>query len=134
MRLLTIGTFDCPHMGHAIFLNQCQKLASKVTVGLRSDELVEVYRGHPPVFSWPERAGLIAELGYEIATSDEPGVDLIRRLRPDILAVGSDWAEKDVYARYKIDRLELTTLGVLLVYIPRTEGISTSELKRRLGA
>lgn len=131
MKVLTFGTFDCPHMGHAVFLRQCSRLGA-VAVALRSDDMIRTLRGHDPVFTYAERSDLVKALGYDVIQSGEPGAMLIRITKPDILAVGSDWATKDVWARYGITPAELDDLGTTLVYLPYTPHISTTELKRRL--
>jgi glycerol-3-phosphate cytidylyltransferase-like family protein len=53
-------------------------------------------------------------------------------LRPDIIAVGSDWARKDYYKQMGFDQDWLDERNIKLLYIPYTQGISTTELKRRL--
>lgn len=130
--LLTVGTFDCPHAGHAAFLRRCERFADQVIVAIRSDEMVVRNRGHKPVFTFAERAALIAALGYPVVESTEPGVELIRELEPDVLAIGSDWAGRDLYGRYHVDQHLLDSLGVTVAYVPYTPGISTTELKARL--
>lgn len=132
MKLLTIGTYDTPHIGHAVFLKQCSQLADEVIVGVRSDLMVEHLRGHPPIFSFPERSRLIRELGYEVRMSDESGQAIIQSIKPDFLAVGSDWINRDLMSRYGITPTWLAEHGITLAFIPYTTGISTTELKRRL--
>jgi cytidyltransferase-like protein len=131
-RLLTYGTFDTPHAGHAAFLRRCERFADEVIVAIRSDEMVEQLRGRPPVFSFDERAALIGALGYRVRESKESGCGLIEELRPDVLAVGSDWARRDIYARYDVDQDLLDAWGIALVYVPYTPNISTTILKERL--
>ena len=36
--LLTMGTFDVPHVGHAAFLRKCESFADQVIVGVNTDE------------------------------------------------------------------------------------------------
>lgn len=132
--LLTFGTFDCPHAGHAAFLRRCERHADRVVVAVRSDAMVLRLRGHAPVFAYRERAALIAALGYEVRESTEPGCGLVGEIRPDVLAVGSDWAAgRDWLGRIEVGQATLDALGIAAVYIPYTAGISTTELKRRLG-
>jgi len=131
--LLTFGTFDCPHAGHAAFLRRCERHAGRVVVAVRSDAMVARLRGHPPVFTFAERGALIGALGYEVRESVEPGAALIAEVRPDVLAIGSDWSQPDWLARLGVDQATLDARGTALVILPYTPGISTTELKRRLG-
>jgi glycerol-3-phosphate cytidylyltransferase len=130
---LTFGTFDTPHAGHAAFLRRCERFADEVIVAVRSDDMVQQLRGCPPVFDFDERARLIGALGYQVRESKEPGRALIEELVPDVLAVGSDWARRDVLGRYDVDQDLIDRYGIALTFIPYTPGISTTELKRRLG-
>lgn len=130
--LLTFGTFDTPHAGHAAFLRRCERFADQVHVAVRSDKMVATLRGHPPVFTFEERAGLIGSLGYHVHESVENGAALVRSMVPDVLAIGSDWARRDWLGRLTTDQDTLDRLGIVLIYVPYTSGISTTELKRRL--
>lgn len=130
--LLTIGAFDCPHAGHAAFLRRCEAFADRVIVGLRSDELVEKHKGAPAVFSFEERAQVLDQLGYEVRKSSGPGRDLIEATGPRLLAVGSDWSQDDFYARHEITADFIDDREITVLFIPRSHGISTSEIRRRL--
>jgi hypothetical protein len=50
---------------------------------------------------------------------------------PDIVAIGSDWARKDYYKQMMFDQDWLDENNIMLLYIPYTSGISTTELKER---
>ncbi len=94
--------------------------------------MVERLRGRPPVFDYLERARLIRALGYEVRESTEPGKALVDQLAPDVLAIGSDWARKDWPKRIGVDQDLLDERRIVLVYVPYTPGISSTEMKRRL--
>lgn len=130
--LLTIGTFDTPHIGHAAFLRKCEAYADNVLVGINSDEFVESYRHKPPVFSFNERAGLIDTLGYQIFINESAGRELIEKVLPDILAIGSDWARKDYYAQIDVGQDFLDRYEISMLYIPYTANISSTMIKGRL--
>lgn len=131
MKLLTIGTFDTPHMGHAAFLRRCEEFG-EVLVGINTDEFVERYKGAPPIYSYDERASLVEALGYETYPNDSAGRALILDLMPDVIAIGSDWARKDYYAQINVDQDLLDALDISMLYLPYTHGISSSSLKDRL--
>lgn len=131
--LLTLGTFDTPHIGHAIFLRRCERFADRVVVGVNSDEFVASFKGVRPVYGWDERATLIRDLGYEVIANPSAGREIIERVRPEVLAVGSDWARRDYYAQIDVDQDWLDLRGITMVYIPYTPGISSTDLKERLG-
>ena len=135
MNVLTIGTFDIPHMGHAAFLKQAAALGDELIVGVLSDEFVRRAKGEYPLFRQREREALVGTLGYR--TYIELGVispnlahptqALI--LSPCIVAVGSDWMHRDYLDRLGISNPE--DFGITIAYIPYTEGISTTEIVER---
>lgn len=132
MKLLTIGTFDTPHMGHAAFLRQCEKFSDEVLVGVNTDEFVTRYKGVAPIYDYDERASMIEALGFETYPNDSAGRELIMELMPDVVAIGSDWARKDYYAQINVDQDLLDALDISMLYIPYTHGISSTQLKERL--
>jgi cytidyltransferase-like protein len=131
MRALTIGTFAVPHLGHAAFLRRCEAFG-QLTVGVNSDRFVEEYRGIAPPFDQDERMTLIGALGYGTALNDGPGRALILEQRPDVLAIGTDWARRDYLAQIAMTQDELDAAGVTVAYVPmRPIGISSTEIARR---
>lgn len=132
MKLLTIGTFDTPHMGHAAFLRRCEEFAEEVMVGVNTDEFVLRYKGVAPIYDYDERASMVESLGYDTYPNNSAGRELILELMPDVLAIGSDWARKDYYAQIAVDQDLLDTLDISMLYVPYTHGISSTQLKERL--
>ena len=132
-RLLTIGTFDIPHAGHAAFLRKCEAFADTVMVGVNTDEFVKSYKGVAPEFTEHERIALIRAMGYQAFLNPGPGHHLIAALRPDIVAIGTDWARKDYYAQIATPLDYFDEHGIAMLYLPYTPGISSSAIRARLG-
>lgn len=129
--VLTIGTFDTPHIGHALLLKECSKYGH-VTVGINSDKFVEEYKGNAPLFSWQERSQLIQALGYDTEINNSAGRELIDEIKPSILAIGSDWARRDYYKQIDVDQDYLDKHRITMIYIPRIGKYSSTEIKRRV--
>lgn len=129
--VLTIGTFDTPHLGHARLFKTCEQLGN-LTVGINSDEFIEQYKGCRPLFTLKERAALVSRLGYKVLINTSAGAELIREVKPDILVIGSDWLRKDYLKQIDMTPDELDELGISLMYTPYTEGISSTDIKRRI--
>jgi glycerol-3-phosphate cytidylyltransferase len=140
LRVFTAGTFDLPHSGHVNFLRECAKIGS-VTVAINTDEFIAEYKGKLPVMSYSERSAVIAELrsvdlvipnwgdaNCAAVVDEENQIESI-----DILAIGSDWARKDYYKQMGFTQDWLDERGISLLYIPYTAGISSTEIKKRLG-
>lgn len=132
-RVLTIGTFDVLHFGHVAFLRQCERLGTSLTVGVNSDAFTMKFKGRP-VMTETERAHAIRLLGYRVEINRGPGRDLIQSERPDVLAVGSDWARKDYRAQIDMTQTELDSHLIIVAYVPYVQqhAISTTEIRRRI--
>lgn len=95
----------CYIIGHANFLKHCKKLADKVIVSLNTDEFIKEYKGATPIMNYEEREKSLLNLKYvDEVVSNTDGYDskpTIISVKPDILAIGSDWALKDYYKQVK---------------------------------
>lgn len=135
LSIYTGGTFDLVHSGHVNFLRRCAQMGT-VTVALNTDEFIEAYKGKPPVMSYKEREDVLLGLRYvEMVIPNVGGADsriAIDIVKPDMVAIGSDWARKDYYKQMMFSQDWLDERGIMLTYIPYTGGISTTELKRRI--
>ena len=56
----------------------------------------------------------------------------ILQVRPNIVAIGTDWAKKDYYKQMQFTQDWLDEKDISLIYIPYTKGISSTEIKTRL--
>lgn len=135
LKIYTGGTFDLIHSGHVNFLRACAEIGD-VTVVLNTDEFIEQYKGKPPVMTYYERFEVLSEFRcVKNIFANEGGDDsrkMIDYIKPDIIAIGSDWARKDYYKQMGFTQDWLDERGISLMYIPYTPGISTTELKRRI--
>ena len=128
--LLTFGTYDIPHVGHALLLRRCEGFG-RVVVGVNSDELAERFKGRRPIFSLAERMALIEALGYTVHPILHTARDLIESIEPQYLAVGSDWVGRDWLSTLEVDEDYLDEHGIYVLYLPHTDGISTSLIRER---
>ena len=133
--MYTGGTFDLFHSGHVAFLRKCA-LVGCVTVSLNTDEFIHSYKGKPPVMSYAEREAVLLACRYVDAVVPNVGGDdstiAIEAVQPDIIIIGSDWARRDYYKQMGFDQDWLDERGIGLAYIPYTQGISTTDLKKRI--
>ena len=130
-RVLTIGSWSVPHLGHAAFLRACESFGD-VIVGVNSDAFIQTYKGTQPPFRQSERIALIKSLGYRVLLNDGPGRELIYEVHPDIIVVGTDWARRDYLHQLDITQDELDELVISVAYVPmRPIGISSTEVMRR---
>lgn len=124
-RVITYGTFDLLHYGHIRLLERAKALGDYLIVGVTADAFDRT-RGKINVKqSLMERVEAVRETGLadEIIIEEYEGqkIDDIRRLNIDIFTVGSDWVgEFDYLNEY-----------CKVIYLDRTEGVSSSELRAR---
>lgn len=135
MRVLTIGTFDLFHAGHVRLFKKSAEYG-ELTVGVNSDEFVTSYKGSP-VIPYELRREVVEAIGCvsDVVPNDGSGTDLIRSVKPDILAIGPDWLDRDYLTQIGMTQDELFgDLGVTLAFIPpaRVPGLSASEIRDRL--
>ncbi|MHC4174712.1 MAG: PfkB family carbohydrate kinase [Planctomycetota bacterium] len=101
--VFTNGCFDVVHRGHIEFLKFCKSQGNIVVVGLNSDSSVKTIKGPDrPINNQYDRAAVLAALETVdyITVFDEPDpLNLIKKLQPDILVKGRDWAQKGVVGR-----------------------------------
>ena len=131
--LYTGGTFDVFHYGHVNFLKKCKQLADTVIVSLNTDEFVTEYKD-TPIMNYKERETSLLCCPYvDKVIPNLFGKDskpTILSVKPNIIAIGDDWAHKDYYQQMNFTQEWLDDKNIVLVYIPYTKGISTSELKQ----
>jgi glycerol-3-phosphate cytidylyltransferase len=133
----TGGTFDLFHSGHVEFLKRCAQFG-RVVVSLNTDEFITSYKGKAPVMTYEERKTVLEACRYvSEVIPNSGGADsriAIEQVMPDVIVVGSDWARRDYYLQMAFTQDWLDSRGIGLCYIPYTEGISSTEIKKRLTA
>jgi len=131
--ILANGNFDLLHVGHVRYLRGAKELGGKLVVAVNSDESVRALKGDGrPLMPAEERAEIVAALADvdAVVIFSEPDVRaLIREIRPDIQAKGTDYTldsvpERDAVAEY----------GGRVAIVGDSKNHSTSEIIRtRLG-
>jgi rfaE bifunctional protein nucleotidyltransferase chain/domain len=101
--VLANGCFDLLHVGHIRYLEAARRLGDILVVGINSDEQVKGLKGaNRPLMPENERAEIVAALRFVdlVTIFGEPTVaELIRAIRPDIHAKGTDYTEETVPER-----------------------------------
>jgi rfaE bifunctional protein nucleotidyltransferase chain/domain len=101
--ILTNGCFDLLHVGHVRYLRSAKALGGRLVVGVNADESVRRLKGEGrPLMPAAERAEILAALECvdAVVVFAEPDVRaLIREIRPDIHAKGTDYTADNVPER-----------------------------------
>lgn len=122
-KVITYGTYDLLHQGHLNLLRRAKELGDYLIVGVTSDSF-DRNRGKLNVRNNVlERIDSVKATGYadKIIIEDYVGqkIDDIQRYEVDTFAIGSDWKGKFDYLEEYCN----------VVYLPRTEGISSTMLR-----
>jgi rfaE bifunctional protein nucleotidyltransferase chain/domain len=100
---LANGCFDLLHVGHVRYLHAAKQLGGRLIVAINSDESVHALKGEGrPLMSAEERAEILAALADVDAVVIFPEHDvraLIREIRPDVQAKGTDYTAESVPER-----------------------------------
>ncbi|GGI67237.1 glycerol-3-phosphate cytidylyltransferase [Shewanella gelidii] len=123
--IITYGTFDLFHIGHVRLLERLSALGDQLIVGVSTDEF-NAMKGKMAFFSYRQRAEIVSACRFVDAVFPEQHWQQkardIQTYHADIFAIGDDWQGKfDDLKKY-----------CQVVYLPRTEDISTTEIKDNL--
>ena len=121
--IITYGTFDTFHHGHLELLRRAKELGSYLIVGLSTDEFNEM-KGKKSHFDYEKRKEWLEAIKYVDKVIPEHNWEQkqldIDKYDVDMFIMGSDWEGR-------FDFLDTT-----VVYLDRTEGVSSTEIKKLL--
>ena len=126
-KVITYGTFDLLHAGHINLLRRAKELGDYLIVVVSTDEFNWNAKREKCYFSYEERKKLVEAVRYVDLVIPEENWDQkisdVKEYHGDTFVMGDDWKGKFDFLK---DYCEV-------VYLPRTEGISTTKIKQDLG-
>ena len=127
-RILTYGTFDLLHYGHINLLKRAKALGDYLIVAVSTDEFNRI-KGKTAYHNYETRKMMLEAVRYVdlVIPEDnwEQKINDVKDYKVDIVVMGSDWAGSDKFDYLK-EYCEV-------IYLPRTEGVSTTKIKEELG-
>ena len=109
--VFTNGCFDIIHSGHISYLEKAKTLGDILIVGLNSDDSVKKLKGsNRPINTQKDRAYILASLksvDYVVIFNEETPYELIKKIKPDILAKGADYKGKTVVGSDIVAKVKL---------------------------
>ena len=124
---MTYGTFDLLHYGHISLLRRAAALGDYLVVGLSTDEF-NAQKGKQSFYSFGVRKEMLEAIRYVDLVIPEKSwdqkLDDVKRYHIDVVVMGTDWKDSP--------RFECLRDHCDLVFLPRTDGISTTDVKREL--
>jgi glycerol-3-phosphate cytidylyltransferase len=126
----TSGVFDMFHIGHLNILNRAKSLCDRLIVGVTTDELVG-YKNARAVVPFKERIEIVKNIrcvDLAIPQDDLDKFVMWKKLKFDLMFIGDDWFETE---RFKEFEEKLARVGVEIIYLPYTKGVSTTVRKKK---
>ena len=131
--VLTGGVFDIVHVGHLATLREAKKLGDVLVVVVARDRTVERMKGRKPINSEENRLEVVSALkpvDIAILGDEEDLYRTVRRVKPDVIALGYDQKHNEEEMRKKLNELGMNTKVVRLkIGIPH---VKTSLIISRL--
>ncbi len=123
----TNGTFDVLHLGHVTYLQKARAAADVLIVGVNTDRSVKTYKDPGrPINPQQDRIKVLTALAcvdYGILFDAPTPLQLIRKIRPDVLVKGADWAIKDIAGAQ-----EVLSWGGKVRRVPMVKGRSSTRV------
>ena len=122
-KALTYGTFDLLHHGHINILRRAKEMGDHLTVAISSDEFNAI-KGKKAYYNYETRKMILEAIRYVDKVIPEheweQKIKDVKEHNIDVFVMGNDWEGKFDFLK---DYCEV-------VYLPRTDGISTSKIKQ----
>ena len=125
----TQGVYDMFHMGHLNLLNRAKEKCDYLIVGVNTDRLVQEYKHKTPVIPENERVEIIRNIKAvdEAVLCDTLDKEkALEEHHVDVIFIGDDWKGNP---RWEKTKEAMAKKGVDLVFLPHTDGISSTILR-----
>lgn len=125
----TQGVYDMFHIGHLNLINHAKEYCDYLIVGINSDLLVKSYKNKTPVINEEERKIIVKNIKKVdecviVNTLDK--VEIWKEHHFDAIFIGDDWKGNSRWVQTEDD---LRKYGAEVVYLPHTEGVSSTILR-----
>ena len=125
----TQGVYDMFHIGHLNILKRAKEYCEILIVGINSDDLVRKYKHKIPVINEIDRVEIvrnIKQVDQVVLVDTLDKNEIYKKIHFNAIFIGSDWKGNP---RWEQTEKEMADKDVDVVYLPHTEGISSSILR-----
>ncbi len=123
--VITYGTFDLFHIGHLKLLQRIKNLGDRLIVAVSTDEF-NTLKGKKTIIPYEQRAEIVSNIKcVDLVIPEnnwEQKIEDIKKYNVNIFTMGNDWEGKFDFLKEHCE----------VVYLDRTEGISSTQLKQTL--
>ena len=131
----TAGVYDMFHIGHLNVIKNAKNKCDYLIVGVSTDEVVINNKNKKPIIPFSERIAIVEAIRYVDKAIPQERYDIEGKIQTvkenniDVMFVGSDWRGTEKWNKMEV---ELAKIGCKVVYLPYTDGISSTDLRTRL--
>lgn len=124
----TTGVYDMFHIGHLNILKRAKEQCDYLIVGVSTDELVIKEKKKTPIIPYEDRVEIVQAIKYVdmvVPQTNKNKIEAWEKYKFQKMFVGSDWKGTEQWIRFE---QQFAPLGVEIVYLPHTDGISSTLL------
>lgn len=128
----TTGVYDMFHIGHLNILKRAKEQCDYLIVGVSTDELVQNDKNKTPIIPFSDRCTIIESIKYVdqvVAQISKNKFEAWKKYHFNKMFVGSDWKGTPQWNEFE---KQFAPVGVEIVYLDHTDGISSTILRDRL--
>lgn len=128
----TDGVYDLFHVGHLNMIQTAKQNCEYLIVGVHGDDVVEEYKHRRPIINENDRRRILASIkGVDRAEINQfrDKIKLWELYHFDVIFIGDDWKGTERWNHFE---KVLAEIGVDVVYVPYTKGISTTEIREKI--
>ena len=128
----TTGVYDMFHIGHLNILRRAKEQCDYLIVGVSTDENVLRYKHKEPVIPYEQRKAIVEAIRYVDKVVPQEDMDKFaawEKYHFDVIFHGDDWKGSAMYN--EIER-KLSAVGCAMVFLPHTEGISSTDIVKKI--
>ena len=128
----TTGVFDLFHIGHLNILKRAKEQCDYLIVGVSTDELVKKDKNKMPIIPFSDRCSIVEAIKYVdkvVPQLDKNKFGAWEQYQFNKMFVGSDWKGTPQWEMFE---RQFAPVGVEIVYLDHTDGISSTILRERL--
>ncbi len=131
----TAGVYDMFHVGHLNVLRNAKARCDYLIVGVSTDDVVRNNKNKSPVISFADRIKIVEAIKYVDKAVPQESYDIEAKVQAaidysvNVMFVGDDWKGSDKWIQLEA---RLNKIGVEVIYLPHTDGISSTMLREVL--
>jgi len=123
---ISFGVYELFHIGHLNLIKQAKNLCDKLIICVSDDNYILYHKKHSSVMPLSIRLEIISSIKYvdvvDIQSIEYGKKELIKKYNPDVIFVGNDWTPATFGGE---------GLGIPVIYLNRTDGISSTQLREK---